>query len=228
MSAFVQQKEKLSSIVARQLEESILDNRFTEEQPLPSESRLCESFGVSRTVVREAIQQLKSQGIIHSIPGSGNYISKNNTKDIKRNFTLLAKLNEGNAIYKEIIELRDIMEISCIQKACERDNSELIKQLKKHYNTMLKNRQNAPVFAKADYDFHFEIIKTSNNSLFQAIFESLQDNLVKVNEKINKQPEALDQILIDHSNIIEAISSQQKNQAIKILEQHIQKTKLGV
>ena len=121
-------KEKLSLQVAKELEKSILDKRFLPEQPIPSEARLCQSFGVSRTVVREAIQQLKSQGIIYSIPGSGNYISRNDTSNLQRSLSLLASLNLDTPLYSEIIQLRELLEVDCIQTVCKSENKNLVEK----------------------------------------------------------------------------------------------------
>ena len=41
---------------------------------LPSEMRMATSFGVSRTVIREAVSRLKSEGLVESRQGSGVYV----------------------------------------------------------------------------------------------------------------------------------------------------------
>ena len=43
---------------------------------LPGEHKLCEQFGVSRTVVRQALLQLENQGLIERVKGKGTFVSQ--------------------------------------------------------------------------------------------------------------------------------------------------------
>ena len=221
-------KEKLSSSIAHELEQKILNKEFVAEQPLPSEARLCDYFGVSRTVIREAIQQLKSHGIIHSITGSGNYVSKNNTTDLKRNITLLAKLNEGTRLYHEMLQLRELLELDCIKMACKNSTPELIKVLKQHMKTMAASHHDFDAFAKADHAFHLELMKASGNELFCAILESMYENFVQVSRKVYEVKGALKRVTKEHQLILQAISKKDELKAVEILAQHIQQTKDGI
>lgn len=224
----IDRKNKLSTQVAHELEQSILSEQFIADQPLPSEARLCTSFGVSRTVVREAIQQLKSQGIIHSIPGSGNYISKNSTTDLQRSLSLMTKLNEGTPLYHEILQLRELLEIECIEKVCHSHSDSLLIELKHQQQIMDQNFSNFTVFGKADHSFHLSIVRASENTLFHAILESLYDNFLKVSQKIYEVKGALNRICKEHAQIISAIEAKDSELAANLLKQHIQKTKDGI
>lgn len=42
---------------------------------LPSEGELCEAYGVSRTVVRQALDDLASQGLLHKVKGKGTFVT---------------------------------------------------------------------------------------------------------------------------------------------------------
>ena len=62
-----------------QVKAALLNLIVTEKLPdnarLPSESELCESFGVSRTVVREALNQLVSERMIYKLQGKGAFVA---------------------------------------------------------------------------------------------------------------------------------------------------------
>lgn len=228
MFQVIKQKGKLSSRVADELEQSIMNKRFVAEQPLPSEARLCKSFGVSRTVVREAIQQLKSQGIVHSIPGSGNYISKNDTGNLKRSMSLLAKLNEDTPLHHEMLRLRELLEIECIKEACRNEGTELLKSLNWYLDEMLASTDDINAFGVADYTFHLVIMKASGNTLFCAIWESLYDDFLKVSQKVYAVQGAMDRVCSEHAVMIKAIESKDEVQASTLLREHIQQTKDGI
>ncbi|MGJ9374133.1 FadR/GntR family transcriptional regulator [Nesterenkonia sp. CF4.4] len=57
-----------------QLRQQILDDTLTLGTKLPSESELINAHGVSRTVVREALTQLRAEGLIHTRRGTGSFV----------------------------------------------------------------------------------------------------------------------------------------------------------
>jgi GntR family transcriptional regulator len=48
---------------------------------LPGEHKLCEQFGVSRTVVRQALAQLEHQGVIERVKGKGTFVAHQKTPE---------------------------------------------------------------------------------------------------------------------------------------------------
>lgn len=66
--------DPLWSQVKSALTSLIRAERLTEHDRLPSESELCHIFGVSRTVVREALAQMVNEGLIYRLQGSGAFV----------------------------------------------------------------------------------------------------------------------------------------------------------
>ena len=62
---------RLSDTIAEQLLEAIVAGRFREGDILPSERELGDQFGVSRTVIREAIRALATRGVVEVQSGRG-------------------------------------------------------------------------------------------------------------------------------------------------------------
>ena len=58
------QKQKLSNEVVKQVEDSIRNKVLIPTQKLPAENELCNIFGVSRTVIREALHMLDTKGLV--------------------------------------------------------------------------------------------------------------------------------------------------------------------
>jgi len=65
----------LSDTVAQQLLAQIDKGTFARGGRLPTEAVLAQEFGVSRTVIREAISRLKNEGVVEPRQGSGVYVS---------------------------------------------------------------------------------------------------------------------------------------------------------
>lgn len=66
---------RLSDHVAQQLERWMLAEQFAPGVQLPTEKVLCERFGVSRAVIREAIARLKADGCVQTRQGSGAFVA---------------------------------------------------------------------------------------------------------------------------------------------------------
>ncbi len=66
--------QALSDTVAQQLQVQIEKGSFVKSGKLPTEAVLAQEFGVSRTVIREAISRLKNEGMVEPRQGSGVFI----------------------------------------------------------------------------------------------------------------------------------------------------------
>ena len=81
---------KVSDKVVQSLRILIEHNNMQVGDRLPAERKLCEQLSVSRSSLREAIQQLTSMGILQSRGGAGTFLqqlSSNPKKSIPRGYT---------------------------------------------------------------------------------------------------------------------------------------------
>lgn len=62
------------TVVADRIEKRIRGGEFGYHQPLPSEPRLAEWYGVSRTTVRSAARVLTERGLVEVRPGKGTFV----------------------------------------------------------------------------------------------------------------------------------------------------------
>jgi GntR family transcriptional regulator len=57
------------------LAEAIGEGVWVQDAPMPSEHELCATYGVSRTVVRQALGELAAHGVIYRIKGKGTFVA---------------------------------------------------------------------------------------------------------------------------------------------------------
>ena len=67
-------KPGLADRVYHLLYSRISNGDYPANQKLPSEKTLADEFGVSRPILRMALERLRDQGIIHSRQGAGSYV----------------------------------------------------------------------------------------------------------------------------------------------------------
>ncbi len=69
-------RKPLSTVVAESLSEKIRSGALKPGQQLPTEIELCAEYDVSRTVVREAVARLRSDGLVVPHQGRGMFVSE--------------------------------------------------------------------------------------------------------------------------------------------------------
>src|SRR5918998_5628717 len=93
----------------------ITTGEFKEGEMLPSENELCAAFAISRPVVRQALQRLRSDGLIVSRRGSGSYVQRRRPPELSDADTA-GKLRE----LLENLEFRTVVEPRAAALAAER------------------------------------------------------------------------------------------------------------
>jgi len=97
----------LSDTVAQQLLKQIEKGAFAQAGKLPTEAMLAEEFGVSRTVIREAISRLKNEGVVEPRQGSGVFV-------VER-----AGIRPLRIDYAEAVEPGAVVQILALRRAIE-------------------------------------------------------------------------------------------------------------
>lgn len=99
-------RPRLSEAIARRLEEWIREENLAPGDQLPTEKVLCERFGVSRAVIREAISRLKADGCVRTRQGSGAYVA---ARPGQAAFRLVASASGAPEILPQ--EIADVFEL---------------------------------------------------------------------------------------------------------------------
>src|SRR5215813_7084968 len=107
----------LTEEVVDQIASEIVRGRLSPGSRLPTEQELMATFGVSRTVVREAISALRSEGLVVTRQGSGAYVAADASRVP---FRIDARDSESIADVLKVMELRLAVEVEAAALAAQR------------------------------------------------------------------------------------------------------------
>jgi DNA-binding FadR family transcriptional regulator len=209
----------------RTLEERIRGGVLGPGDRLPSETELEKEFGVSRTVVREGLQALKSRGMLESRRGSGTYVAMPSRDLIGKSLSLYATLQRDGVRYLELMDLRILVETEAARLLADRGGT--LAAVEAQLRVMEKNLNHTERFADADIDFHLAIIKASGHSLFYVVAEGLltATSLSFARSTHGLDPSQSARALGEHREIFKALEKRDPKAAAKAMLSHLKNSR---
>ena len=188
----------------------------------PSERELAEHFSVSRGQIREALAILEAMRIVERRAKSGIYLTTSHAS--VEAMALFAKAGvplDPIQIY-ETVELRKIHEIKAAELACSRATEENFQRLREILEASEKRLSAGEGLAREDRDFHLEIVRATQNSVFYKIC-SLYYVLGEQRLPIYfKEAERGRRSHAEHIQIYEALLRRDGNLAQALMSAHLQ------
>ena len=220
-------KLTLSQRIERTLENAIREKKLVVGSKLPTEREMCESCGVSRTALREALRRLSARGLITIQKGSGMYVSEINIEDAIDTLNLYYDLKFDKNLLSQIIEVRYIFEPEIAKLAAlnrtDKDMDELKNNLGEFENCDPDNTQRE---ADLDNSFHLTITKASLNPILQMTMEPIYTLLPRMRNYIYGNIDGeKHNTLRSHRALVEAIHKQDGEQARTIMQEHLLRTR---
>lgn len=167
--------------VCQRIKQDIVEGTWKPGDKLPSEAEFAEAFGVNRLSVRMALQKLNTLGIIETRVGEGSFVRDFSLQPVLSELTVFY---EGEDKYRDVQQLRSLLENECldlaIRSATDEDKQHL-KEALDHFNHCLAlfnedidDPQNLDKMVDADFNFHYQIIQMSHNQLYKDIYYMVQ------------------------------------------------------
>lgn len=207
------EKSRLSSDIARQIEQAIREGRYLPGDSLPSERELTKIFKVSRPILREALRILEFQGFISIEQGRGSFI-KDPSSDIL-NVPLRAWILENKDYVQEYYEARLAIEPVCAALAAERASAKQVQRLWEIVGTEEGEvaEVEAAAYVPLDIDFHNEIARISGNRYLFLMLKNLIVPETDVRKVVLRLPQHVLTAHVGHINIIQAIEARDPEKA---------------
>lgn len=212
--------------IAGMLEERILSHNFKDQERLPSEQELAEEFSVSRNVIREALKLLKERGLVESRNGTGSYITKpdgENLSDIIGRMIVI-----DNMDYKDIYEVRIILEVAACKKAASVITSEEIKELEQMLEKLKDRSLTLEERREMDFEFHVAIARVAGNPLLEIMVQAMRNIFIRMIEIGIFLRGGIEDAIVRHAVILEALKEHDPERAEEAMYDHLMFSKGNV
>jgi GntR family transcriptional regulator, transcriptional repressor for pyruvate dehydrogenase complex len=166
---------RLSEQLADALALGIRDGQLPDGERLPTESALVQRFGVSRTVVREALSRLKTLGLIESRQGSGAFVRRDTPG---RPGPLLLRPDGSIDAVIQMVELRRALEAEAAGLAAARSTRDDVKRIKAALAALDKAVAAGGDGVAEDVAFHVAIATAARNPFLLATLSHLSQFLL--------------------------------------------------
>jgi GntR family transcriptional repressor for pyruvate dehydrogenase complex len=214
----------LVQLVTDQIESMIRDGRLVAGDQLPNERELCRQFGVSRTVVREAIARLSAKNLLDVRGGAGGgiVVRSPSTEHFSDSLSYMFRLEDGNRVqHEKVLEVRRLLEIEIAALAAERHTAADIARLEANLAAHEQVHDDLPHFADLDLDFHMALAVATQNELFVVLLNSLRGVLLSIRHLGYSTPGNPQRALRYHRAILEQVKARNVKGAREAMQSHL-------
>lgn len=215
----VAREPRLSDKVADMMLETILSRRLEVGDRLPSERELGEQFGVSRTVVREAVRALVAKGVIEVRSGSGLRVAAVDAAAVSESIGLF--LRGGSIDFEKVHEVRTLLEVHIAGVAAERSTEEDVGRLREVHERMQREEGDVEAAARDDLEFHRAIARATQNDLYLLLMDSIGTSLIDIRRE-NLGSGSAPMTLSQHATILDRIAARDPHGSRQAMETHLE------
>ncbi len=216
---------RLADVVAREIEQRVLEGGLKPGDRLASERELSAQLGVSRASLREAIQKLAARGLLESRQGGGTFVTDRLDSSFGNPWEQI--LRDHPAVHEDMLEFRHMMEARAAECAALRataaDREHVRRKLEQLEDAFAGNDLDAQV--DSDLAFHQAIAEASHNiivgHLTASLLRLMRDNLRRNLSEFMQVPAAKEQLLDQHRAVWHAIEQGDAEQAMAAAANHI-------
>ena len=216
----------LAEQVCRELGRRIVAGRFTEGVLIDDENKLCERFGVSKSVVREAVKLLVGKGLLEVRRGIGTRVRQRSSWNLLDDDVLAwhQGIEPRPEFLRQLMDVRQMFEPYAASWAANTANEKQIDEIRAA-QTDMERAGSIQNFVVADALFHRSVLRAANNELLNAlegvIFSALLSSIKITNDDplVNKE-----RSLPLHREILCAIETRNSKKASSAMRKHMADT----
>jgi DNA-binding FadR family transcriptional regulator len=228
LPAAAPRRPSLTADLVSSLGDRIRDGRLQSGSKLPPEGAIMEEFGVSRTVVREAISRLQAAGMVETRHGIGTFVlGHGDASSFRIPATQLATLKDVISV----LELRIGVETESAALAAMRRTPANIKALRSALQAFTQALAQGRDAVGPDFQFHLEIARATQNARYADLMATLGGTMIpraRLEAAQPPTPESKDylrRVNLEHESILRAIEQQDPEAARAAMRTHLGNSK---
>ena len=206
------------------LGDRVREGRLAPGDKLPTEAEFMAEFGVSRTVVREAISKLQASGLVQTRHGIGTFVvGLGEAAPFRLAPEQFAALRDVIAV----LELRIGIETEAASLAAQRRNADNLRQMRSALDAVAAAVEDGRDAVGPDFQFHLEIARDTQNAHFADLMSSLgamiipRARLAGAGGISDEQRLYLRRVNAEHESIFDAIRNQDGEAARAAMRTHL-------
>lgn len=199
------ERMRLHDTVVTHLRNLIVEGTLAPGMKL-NERELCETLGISRTPLREAMKVLAAEGLIEIAPNRGAFVSRMSDTEIWESFEVMSGLEamsgELAAVRITPVEIAEIKALHYAMIACRAQND-------------------LPGYYSRNQTIHNKLNEAARNSVLRQTYQSINRRLLALRFKSNFQAGKWDSAIQDHEEMIKALEARDGARLAAILRKHL-------
>lgn len=218
----------LSEKIISQISDAIISGELRPGDRLPPERELAEQFGVSRTVIRDAVKTLAGRGILQVKHGAGIFVATSEENMVGRLGALADVLPLQGAGLRDLFEIRKVLEAKGAEWAAQRRSAHHVERLTGIVEAARRHSGDLDVLSERDAQFHVAIAEASQNLVLVRVMLALLDLLETARRESLSIPGRAELSLDQHERILEQIEARNPETAYKAMLDHLDSVEKAV
>jgi DNA-binding GntR family transcriptional regulator len=193
-------------LVYETLKRRLISQAMKPGEPI-NEGILSRELKISKTPIREALQQLEKEGFIDNIPGKGNFVSQISIQGLR-----------------EIFEIREILECEAIKRAAQKRDPQKLEAIRGAFALSGQSSRNgSPRQFRAGEHIHVFIFESLGNQRLLEFYRRLHDHIARHrNYFFSKMHEGrLEKSYREHLEILDALAAQDPARCEQAMRTHL-------
>jgi GntR family transcriptional regulator, galactonate operon transcriptional repressor len=215
---------RFASVVVEELARRIVSGDLSEGDVLPTEPALCEQFGFSRTVIREALKLLEERGLVRVEQGRGTTVQPRGSWDLLDSVVLrLALAHDADlSLFDDLISVRRVLEREMARAAATRLTQQDLAALAATLEQMESAHGDYDRFRVLDLAFHATLMTASGNEVGLTVVRTIHRH-GGVLPPLASPPTRgeLERTIVEHRAIYEALVARDGELAGELISAHI-------
>ena len=215
-------RTRLRDRAADQLLDMVISSGLSQGERLPPERELVGRLGVSRTVVREALNLLEARGLISIEHGRGAVVSGGSTHAVRDTLGLLLRVRP-KALW-ELLEIREILEVEISGLAAERAGEVEVREMRGQLARMETLIDAPEGYVDADVEFHALLVRSTGNEVLLTMLDPIVE-LLRTSRRVSaSRPGSARRALREHEEILGRVESGDAEGAREGMRVHLANT----